>query len=223
MAAMPQAWPPDEVEYPSSDGEPMAETDRHWTAMTDLALALKDRYAGREDVYVASNLFVYYEEGRSSAVFAPDVFVVLGAPPHARRTYRLWQEPAPPTVVFEVTSRSTWLEDRGNKRALCESLGVAEYWLFDPDADVLVPPLQGLRLGPRGYHALAPDAEGRIHSEVLGLRMWVDEGLRLRLADAETGVPLRPPLEEAEHLRRENARLRAALEEAQRGRDSDTP
>ena len=39
-------------------------------------------------VYVAANLFVYYEESNLDATVAPDVFVVLGAPNHDRHSSR---------------------------------------------------------------------------------------------------------------------------------------
>lgn len=74
------------VDYPSSDGEPMAETDLHRDEMVALIEALKRRYADRPDAYVAGNLLVYYEEGNPSARFTPDVMVVLGAAKRQRRT-----------------------------------------------------------------------------------------------------------------------------------------
>src|SRR3972149_521363 len=80
------------IEYPDSDGKPMAETDTHRNDMTAVIEGLKDFFRERPDVYVAGNLFVYYEEGNPSAVFAPDVFAVVGVPKHERRTYRLWEE-----------------------------------------------------------------------------------------------------------------------------------
>jgi len=43
-----------EVDYPDSDGEPLAETPWHLAAITYLLQALKGRYADRDDVYVAA-------------------------------------------------------------------------------------------------------------------------------------------------------------------------
>ena len=40
------------IEYPSSDGKPMAETPVHRDVMIDAIQILKRRYANRSDVYV---------------------------------------------------------------------------------------------------------------------------------------------------------------------------
>ena len=85
---------------------------------------------------------------------APDVFVVLGADNADRSTYRLWVEPKAPDFVLEITSRSTRREDQVSKRALYRSLGVREYWQFDPTNDYLQPPLQGLELIEGEYRPL---------------------------------------------------------------------
>src|SRR3990172_6430588 len=111
------------IYYPDSDGSLIAESDWHRDELFDLIYRLKVRYAESPDTYVSGHMFVYYEEGEPSSVFAPDVMVVFGVPTTQRRVYKLWEEGHAPSVVFEVSSRSTWLEDRGNKRALCERLG----------------------------------------------------------------------------------------------------
>ena len=71
------------------------------------------------------------------------------APPN-----RLWVEPKAPDFVLEITSRSTRREDQVSKRALYRSLGVREYWQFDPTNDYLQPPLQGLELIEGEYRPL---------------------------------------------------------------------
>ena len=94
--------------------------------------------------YVSGNLLIYYQEGNPRASVAPDVFVVLGANSADRCTYLLWEEPKAPDFVLEITSCSTRHEDQVIKRDLYRSLGVREYFLFDPTNDYLKPPLQGL-------------------------------------------------------------------------------
>ena len=135
-----------QVFYPESDGKPMAETEVHIDALIYLREALKDYFRESPQVYVAGNMLLYYEEGNPAACVAPDVFVVKGVAKHERRTYKLWEEDQPPTVVFEITSRGTRLEDLGTKRALYAMLGVQEYFLYDPLGEYLRPPLQGFRL-----------------------------------------------------------------------------
>lgn len=159
------------------------------------------------DVYVSGNLMFYYEEGEPSSVTSPDVFVVKGVAKGLRRTYKLWEEQQPPCVVIEVSSRSTRLEDKGNKRALYAMLGVHEYFLFDPLREYLKPPLQGFRLQNDEYVSITSDARGALVSEELGLRLH-QEGSRLRLTDMATDQPLLRPAEI-------EAARRAADEQAQ--------
>src|SRR5512136_2989341 len=177
---------PASVDYPESDGSLIAESDWHRDELFDLIFRLKTRYADSPDVYVSGHMFVYYEEGKPASVFAPDVMVVFGVPKTPRRVYKLWEEIKAPSVVFEVSSRKTWIEDRGSKRTLCARLGVAEYYLWDPRYEYLTPPLQGYRLVGGSYGALCPDADGCLVSATLGLRLCA-EGNRLELYDRESG------------------------------------
>ena len=182
------------VDYPYSDGRPMAESDAQLQAMLYLLPALRTHYRDRSDVYVGGDMFVYYEKGNPSAVVAPDVFVVMGAAKRAedpRLSYKLWEEPKGPDFVLEVTSRGTWAVDRGEKRALYARLGVSEYWLYDPTGERLARRLWGMRLERGGYRDLAPEAGARaLRSAVLGLELRLEGGGRLRLHDAMTGRDL---------------------------------
>lgn len=205
----------DELEYPSRDGRPMAETDAHRDELIAALDALKARYADRDDVYVAGDLLVYYEEGNPKARFAPDVFVVFGVPKHQRRVYKLWEEGVAPAFVLELTSKGTWLEDAGNKKALCARFGVQEYFLFDPEADYLDPPLQGFRLTGGELRRIEPDENGAFESRTLGLFLQLEK-LRLVLTDVRTGERLLRR-EELERARKDaEARARAAEDEVER-------
>ncbi len=197
MATLTPAIPAHQIDYPESDGKPMAETDIHREAMQDTIATLSDFFRDRSDVYVAGNLLLYYEEGNPSASVAPDVFVVYGVAKQQRRTYKVWEEHKTPGVVIEFTSRATALEDQGNKKVLYAWLGVREYFLCDPLAEYLDPPFQGFRLVDGEYVRLAQDHDGAFMSEVLGLRPR-REGVRLRLIDPATGAPLLWPDEVAE-------------------------
>ena len=59
------------VEYPSSDGQPMAETPVHRDAMIDAIRVLARHFARRPDVYVSGNMLMYYEEGNPRKSLAP--------------------------------------------------------------------------------------------------------------------------------------------------------
>lgn len=128
---------PTEVDYPETDGKPMAETDIHADLMIQLRESLKSFFASQPDVYVSGNLLLYYEEGNPRKSVSPDVFVVFGAGKHKRRIYKLWQERRAPDVVFEISSRGTWGEDLHKKFQLYARLGVSEYYVFDPEYDYL--------------------------------------------------------------------------------------
>src|ERR1700757_1155343 len=120
------------IHYPETDGKPIGETDVHIDALIYLREALRDHFRDAPQVYVAGNMLLYYEEGNPTSCVAPDVFVVQGVAKRERRAYRVWEEGQPPTVVCEITSRASRLEDMGTKRALYAMLGVREYFLYDP-------------------------------------------------------------------------------------------
>ena len=206
---------PATVDYPSSDGTPVAESDFQLTPLAYAREALRDYFRDRPDVYVAANLFIYYEEGNRDAAVAPDVFVVLGAPGHERHSYRLWQEPKAPDFVLEVTSRRTWREDQGRKRELYRMLGVCEYWQYDPTGDYLQPRLQGLRLVGGRCRRITErgSAEGRqeLYSRVLGLELRMTER-GFRFHDPVAGEDLLSLTEHREARQRE----RQARERAER-------
>ena len=105
MAAVPKFET--ELDYPSSDGKPMAETDVHRQVMFDLIEGLRDRYSEDPDVYVSGDLLLFYEPGNKRKHVAPDVFVVFGVPKRDRLNYLAWLEAKPPDFIVEVTSKST--------------------------------------------------------------------------------------------------------------------
>jgi Uma2 family endonuclease len=180
-----------DVEYPESDGQPMAESDLHADVMIYLRLALREHFRNAPDVYVAGNLFFYFKQGDPRAVVAPDLFVVKGVPKEPRRKYLLWEEGQVPCFVVEVTSSSTQHDDLRSKKDCYERLGVEEYFLFDPLGDYLKPRLQGYRLANGRYEPVGPRTDG-LHSRTAGVTLRV-EGEHLRLVDTATGAPyLRP-------------------------------
>lgn len=207
------------IEYPETDGKPMAETDIHRDEMADTIDALKYRYLAEVDVYVAGNLLIYFQEGDPGQRFAPDVFVVFGVPKRKRRVYKLWEEKKAPDFVLEVTSRGTRFEDKGSKKGLCAELGVLEYFLFDPEADYLDPPLQGFRLVNGRYEPITPHPDGSVASEALGLILARENDGRLRLLDAATGERLLRPGEARQE--REEALARADQEAKRAKRETE--
>jgi hypothetical protein len=92
---------------------------------------------------------------------------------------------------------------------------VREYFLFDPLAEYLRPPLQGYSLVGDDLIAVEPDVDGAFVSQELGLQI-VPNGSNLRLIDLATGRSLRRPSEEADARRAAEERARAAEEEVER-------
>jgi Uma2 family endonuclease len=214
-----QTMPIDVVEldsYPSGDGQPMAETQIHVRAIMLLHQALEDFFKNRPDVFIASDIFWYWERGNKGARISPDVMVVPGI--HHRdvyesRSYYSWVEDITPAVVFEMASRKTWKKDLGSKYERYEQLGVREYYIFDPEFQFLDDPLIGFRLHRKKYQ---PMPQGRMESQ-LGFRLE-KEGQMIRLFDNETGEPIPTRLEaieasqkRAEELATEVKRLKAEL------------
>jgi Uma2 family endonuclease len=203
------------IEYPSADGQPMAESDFERKPLTYAVEALDIYFQDRPEVYVSGNLFIYYEEGNPQASIAPDVFVVFGTPKHDRPSYMLWSEPKGPDFVLEITSRRTRREDQETKPATYARLGVQEYWQYDPTGDYLVPALQGFQLVEEHYEPLpvtvSPEGTRVLHSAVLGLDVSLEDG-RLRFVDPATGQK-RLTHQETEQARRA-AEERAAQETA---------
>ena len=207
------------IDYPTEDGEPMAETDAQGIPLMYAVIGLRDYFRPRPDVYVSGNLLIYYEEDNRNASVAPDVFVVIGVPGHPRPIYKVWEEGKAPDFVLEITSRHTRDKDEGPKRDLYERLGVQEYWQYDPTGDYLEPRLRGMALQRGEYRPLTPNwsADGTqvMLSEVLGLELRV-AGSELRFRDPMSGEPVRTLSESNEERRRaEQERRRAESRLAQ--------
>ena len=185
VAEMSSVTTANEIEYPESDGKPMGETDLHRDWMFRLLEIFRQRYRDQQ-VYIASDLLVYYEEGQPSKFVVPDCFVVLNCNPGRRRTFQTWNEKRVPDVVFEVTSRGTSSTDIVDKPVIYERMGVQEYFLYDPTASYLEPPLQGYRMTNGSLHQIA-ETNGRLRCESLGVELVLQD-FDLVVLDSATGL-----------------------------------
>ncbi len=219
----------DGVYYPSEDDEPVADNDLQYTAMHDMFGMLRYRFGERPDVYVAGNMFVYYQRGRNDTRVTPDVLVVFGANGnHPRLSWLIWDEGGKvPDFVMEIAGPSTWRYDAVEKRVIYARLGVREYWRLDPMGDMFSPGLVGERLVDGVYEPLdvREDESGitRGYSPALGLDVCLLEGNRPGLYDPVSGewmlgiVEVQTALAESQAARAaveaENERLREQLRE----------
>jgi Uma2 family endonuclease len=207
-----------EIEYPETDGQPMGETEWHVLWAFRLYDLLRRRYRNQR-VYVACNMFVYYEEGISWRKFAADAMVIKDCDTRRRRVFKIWEEGRVPNAVFELVSRGTKNEDLESKPALYERLGISEYFLYDPLGEEIRPQLQGFRLSAGGYEPVRPDSSGRLHSAELALWLRVEDG-DLVIYDAQTGEKLLSDAEANQNaLEAERAAREAAEAELQRLRE----
>lgn len=210
MATAPTARIRPDLEYPSGDGKPMAETSRHRQNLTDLIAVLSTWFAKDPQVYVSGNMLLYCVRGNPRLRVWPDVFVTRGIPrDKVRDVYLMWEEGKGPDVVIELTSRSTRREDQVAKfTRYRDRLKVREYFLFDPHGEYLDPRLAGYRLR-RGTYWLIKPVRGRLPSNVLRLHLE-EEGPDLRLHAPATGRRLPTPQEALAQREGELRQARAA-------------
>lgn len=208
----------DEDGYPYSDGHFEMEGDFHSQPLHALLDALRAVFEGRDDMYFASDMGLFFEQGNRRAVVVPDLVVVFGARRRSRNSFKLWEEPKAPDFVMEVISKDSLRNDMEYKPPLYAALGVAEYWTFD-SLGRLPTPIIARRLNAAGnYEAIPMGPDGSYPSEVLGFDLRADPtGLRVR--DAATGESVFDPgtlarLRRAAQRRAEQAEFRADDAEA---------
>jgi Uma2 family endonuclease len=208
-----------QIEYPESDGKPMAESDFHRDWIVGIIELLKSFFLGKR-VYVSGNLLIYYVEGNPKKSVAPDVFVVKNCDPRRRRIFKIWEEGVGPAFIMEVTSKKTRRQDLGTKKEIYAQLNVAEYFLYDPLAEWLKPALQGFRLVDGDYAPIERSEDGSLVSEQLGITFRLEDG-DLALFNTATGQRLKSGAEQraqeaeqrVQELEEELARLRAKRKE----------
>jgi Uma2 family endonuclease len=124
----------DSIIYPDSDGLPMADNTKQAKWIIVLFGNLSALFRERPDVFVATNLLWYAEEGHPEVRAAPDVFIAFGRPKGDRGSYKQWEEgDTPPTVVFEILSPGNTAEEMIQKHLFYDEHGVEEYYIYDPD------------------------------------------------------------------------------------------
>ena len=200
----------EEIEYPETDGKPMAETERHRDGIIRALQMLPRHFVKVPDICISGNMMLYYMEDDKSRFVSPDVFVVFGVERRERRLYRTWEEGKPPDFVLEFSSKGTFKRDLNQKKDLYALMGVREYFLYDVDGLYLPTPLIGYHFlddNQLHYARMPVGSDGSILSSVLNLELHDLDG-ELGFYDPVAGEWLKTDAEAAE--------ARAAQEAASR-------
>jgi Uma2 family endonuclease len=165
--------------YPESDGKPMADNTKQFELIVEIKKGLDLLFINDPQVFVAGDLFWYPVEGQSKIVTAPDVMVAMGRPKGDRGSYKQWEEDnIAPQVVFEILSPSNNRAEMSKKLLFFERYGVEEYYLYDPEENVL-------EVWQRTFDGLSlMDFSDSWTSPRLGIRLDIASG-RLQLYNAD--------------------------------------
>jgi Uma2 family endonuclease len=118
--------------YPSSDGQPMAESTEHYQWIVTITGGLESLFKDDQNVLVAGDLLWYPVEGQSEIRRAPDAMVVFGRSKGARDSYVQHLEGGiAPQVVFEILSRGNRILEMSRKFDFYQTYGVEEYYVYD--------------------------------------------------------------------------------------------
>lgn len=216
MSILPLARPP--LDYPESDGKPMAENTVQFDWIVFLYDNLATHFEDRPDVFVKGNQNWYPVEGNPDLVVAPDVYVVFGRPKGDRASWKQWEEDDTPlTVVFEVLSPKNTDPEMDQKLLFYEDYGVEEYYLFDPDTNALA---VYLRKDLAFKRVLPLPAQGFV-SPRLGVRFdLTGDELVVRYPDGRAFVTLSEETVAKLEARQEAATARQAAETAGQAAES---
>jgi Uma2 family endonuclease len=169
------------VDYPDSDGQPMADNTKQFRWIVVIKENLELLLMDEPEVFVAGDLLWYPVVGDNTIRQAPDVMVALGRPKGDRGSYRQWQEDGiAPQVVFEILSPGNRFGEMLRKLGFYDRYGVEEYYIYDPDKLELT----GLQRGEQKLEVI--DAVNGWVSPRLQIRFQMtDEGLEIYRPDGQ--------------------------------------
>jgi Uma2 family endonuclease len=123
-----------EIVYPDSDGQPVADNTLQFEWIMTIKGNLDVIFRDAPQVFVAGDLLWYPVEGQPGIRRAPDAMVVFGRPKGYRGSYRQWEEQGlAPQVVFEVLSPGNTAREMREKFVFYDRYGVEEYYVYDPE------------------------------------------------------------------------------------------
>ena len=167
-----------QIDYPDSDGQPMADNTKQFRWIVVIKENLELLFVNEPEVFVAGDLLWYPVEGDNAIRQAPDVMVVVGRPKGDRGSYRQWQEGnLAPQVVFEILSPGNRYGEMLRKLGFYDRHRVEEYYIYDPDKLELT----GLLRGEQGLEVI---------EEING---WVSPRLQIRFQITDEGLEIYRP------------------------------
>ena len=167
-----------QIDYPDSDGQPMADNTKQFRWIVVIKENLELLFVNEPEVFVAGDLLWYPVEGDNAIRQAPDVMVVVGRPKGDRGSYRQWQEDnLAPQVVFEILAPGNRYGEMLRKLGFYNRHGVEEYYIYDPDKLELT----GLLRGEQGLEVI---------EEING---WVSPRLQIRFQITDEGLEIYRP------------------------------
>ncbi len=207
-----------------AEGYIMPNNTFHADVVSDARDMLARRYADDPHALVFHDVLIWWDE-RGTRPHCPDVCVVFGVRTKAefRTRFVVPAEGVRPALIIEVVSPAYRKEDREVKVEEYEQEGVQEYVILDrrPQRGRVTYEVLGYRLARGRYRPIAPDDDGRILCQTVGLWISTSEGC-IVLEDANSGERLLTSREldarareldrQARELVDENAQLRARLE-----------
>ena len=178
------------------DPEPIEDAMQQEPATTDIRYLVRTYFRNMPDALVSGEPNLCWDRADKNIKLIPDLIVAFGVNVgeiRGRNGYLIWEVGKPPDVVMEVASDHTKDNDLTDKRDRYASLGIGEYWRFDPTGGALYgDPIIGEYLVNGEYRRCEMRAEpdGIIwgYSRALGINlMWDSDGERFITQDPETG------------------------------------
>lgn len=142
---------------------------RHQEALIELATQFHSKLRNSQcKVYSEWALWPYDAPGDSDAkfFFVPDLMVICNPDKIHRDGVK-----GAPDLVIEILSTSTAGMDKVKKLHVYQEIGVKEYWIVEPDQQVVMV----FKLGSDGgYNRIETYQEGRIPVNLICLQMEID-------------------------------------------------
>jgi Uma2 family endonuclease len=155
--------------------EPEMESSLHYMQLLLLVTCLEWAWQERNDFFIGANLTIYFsrQQLKNHDFRGPDFFLVKNTTSEPRNSWVVWEEDGRyPDLIIELLSDSTANVDRTLKRDLyAERFHTPEYFYFSPETLEFA----GFRLDMNQYKPIAPNAQGWMWSEMLGLFLGVYE------------------------------------------------